>query len=120
MVFDMYNKMGDQISMQYGGSVAHHAQMGKKKGLGSTASEAWTSIVRHINNVYIDPHRQRHINLFLGIYNPMVNQVPIWKMEDEADIHTPSKISSLPHMVGTKWWVPYVLEFENHLPEMLR
>lgn len=33
LVFDLYNNMGDTISMQYGGSVAHHAQMGKKKGV---------------------------------------------------------------------------------------
>jgi len=50
LIFEMYNKMGDSISMQYGGSVAHHANMGKKKKLG----EMITGIKRHINNVYTD------------------------------------------------------------------
>ena len=57
VVFEMYNKMGDSISMQYGGSIAHHAQMGKKKGVGGGISEMWTSIVRHYHNVYVDPSR---------------------------------------------------------------
>lgn len=51
----MYNKMGDVISMQYGGSIAHHAQMGKKKGFG--LNEIWTSLVRHYNNNVTDPSR---------------------------------------------------------------
>jgi len=70
--------------MQYGGSVAHHAQMGKKKGLGSVG-EVWTSLVRHVTNVWIDPSRQRIINLFLGIYNPMTNPTPIFNMQDDTE-----------------------------------
>jgi hypothetical protein len=54
-IFEMYNKMGDVISMQYGGSIAHHASMGKKKGLG--LGEMYTSIKRHWNNMYIDPSK---------------------------------------------------------------
>lgn len=47
--------MGDSISIQYGGSIAHHAGMGKKKGLG--LGEIITSIVRHYSNVYTDPNK---------------------------------------------------------------
>jgi hypothetical protein len=85
LIFDMYNKMGDSISMQYGGSVAHHAQMGKKKGYG--ISEIITSVKRHYNNVVTDPSRQRVINLFLGIYKPIFHKTPIWQISDEEN-HT--------------------------------
>mgnify|MGYP006114534771 CR=1 FL=1 len=44
-IFEMYNKMGDTISMQYGGSKAHHASMAKKKGHG--IGELVTSVSRH-------------------------------------------------------------------------
>jgi len=54
-IFEMYNNMGDSISIQYGGSIAHHASMGKKKGLG--LNEVITSVKRHFNNVVIDPSK---------------------------------------------------------------
>ena len=77
--------MGDVISMQYGGSIAHHASMGKKKGLG--LGEMYTSIKRHWNNMYIDPSKQRVLNLFLGIYNPMNNPIPLFNILDDGDLH---------------------------------
>ena len=43
LVFEMYNKMGDSISVQYGGSIAHHSSMGKKKKIGNgfVHDEGW-------------------------------------------------------------------------------
>lgn len=56
-VTGMYDEMGDQISLQYGGSIAHHAQLGKKKGFLAVASELITSVKRHLANNFSDPHR---------------------------------------------------------------
>ena len=67
-ITSMYDEMGDQISMQYGGSIAHHAQLGKKKGFFAIAGELITSVKRHLANNFSDPHRQMAINLLLGIY----------------------------------------------------
>jgi len=67
-VTGMYDEMGDQISLQYGGSIAHHAQLGQKKGMFAVASELVTSVKRHYANNFSDPYRQSVINLFLGIY----------------------------------------------------
>lgn len=53
----MYDEMGDAISMQYGGSIAHHAQLGKKKGVFSVAAEIVTSVKRHFANNFSDPFR---------------------------------------------------------------
>lgn len=76
--------MGDSISLQYGGSIAHHASMGgKKKGLG--LGELITSVKRHYNNVVVDPSKQQVFNIFLGIHVANPNALPIWQQLDETD-----------------------------------
>lgn len=109
---EMYNKMGDSISIQYGGSIAHHAQMGKKKGLG--LGEIWTSIKRHINNVVTDPGKQKIFNLFLGIFVPSNNlNSPIWQPEQDKqeDIimvqpySTNTKANAVVPLTGDKWFM---------------
>jgi len=47
--------MGDTISLQYGGSIAHHASMVTKKKKTAALGEAITSLKRHYNNTYTDP-----------------------------------------------------------------
>jgi phosphatidylinositol 3,5-bisphosphate 5-phosphatase len=57
---EMYNAMGDAISMQYGGSVAHKNSIEKKSKAAKLASgigELFTSIKRHLANNFTDPHR---------------------------------------------------------------
>ena len=67
----MYNEMGDSISMQYGGSIAHHSQLDAgRKGIFKAVPEWVTGIKRHLANNFSDPYRQSVINLFLGIYQP--------------------------------------------------
>ena len=98
--------------------------MGKKKGLG--LNEVWTSVMRHYNNVFEDPGRQRIINLFLGIYNPLHNNVPIWNLTNDGDLHQCHQKENRvhnrehPELDGDKWWVPYLTDFEHSLPEQLR
>lgn len=114
----MYNKMGDVISMQYGGSVAHHASMGKK-GLG--LNEIFTSVQRHWNNLVIDPSKQRVLNLFLGIYNPLNHKIPLFKIQDDAELHQiENKVVKLPQIRGSRWWVSYVKDFERNLVSELK
>jgi len=60
------------------------------------------------------------LNLFLGIYNPVTNPIPLWLINDDAELHiTMNKIVKLPQIAGTKWWVQYVQDFENSLPAQL-
>ena len=53
----MYEEMGDSISMQYGGSKAHHATTGKKKGVLASLPELVTSVKRHYANNFTDPQK---------------------------------------------------------------
>ena len=114
-LFRMYEAMGDSISIQYGGSIAHHANMGqKKKGLG--LGEVWTSIKRHISNVVSDPGKQKIFNLFLGIFKPFEETVPIWNQEEQtAD---PTFERNIVMVDVPKWYLPYLQGFENTLPDV--
>ena len=61
--------MGDAISLQYGGSEAHHTALTKKKNFFKNAlPELITSMQRHYANNFLDPKRQNNINLFLGVF----------------------------------------------------
>lgn len=67
----IFDDMGDVISLQYGGSEAHHTAVNKKKNFFKNAlPELLTSMKRHYANNFLDPMRQNIINLFLGIYVP--------------------------------------------------
>ena len=53
----MYEEIGDHISLQYGGSIAHHANTGKKKSIFEQTAEMFTSIQRHFANNFTDPQK---------------------------------------------------------------
>lgn len=112
--------------MQYGGSIAHHAQMGGKKGVLAIASELVTSVKRHLNNNFSDPYRQSVINLFLGIYQPLKNRVPIWDLTDEKETVLLAKMKRdfmarkhLEMALSNKWWERHLRGFEAQLPPNL-
>ena len=67
--------MGDLISLQYGGSHAHHSNLTKKKNIfKSVLPELLTSVKRHYANNITDPMRQLNCNLFLGLYKPIEHE----------------------------------------------
>jgi hypothetical protein len=80
--------MGDHISMQYGGSKAHHSQAdrSKSKGVFQSLPELFTSVQRHIANNFKDPQKQNVFNLFLGIYQPLKNKIPLWTINDDREL----------------------------------
>lgn len=78
LLLNMYNLMGDMISVQYGGSIAHHAQLPKNsKFIMKQIPELITSVKRHYNNNFKDPLRQSMINLVLGVYQPTCTSIDI-------------------------------------------
>jgi len=74
---EMFGRMGDIISLQYGGSIAHKTNFGNR----NTAKqiEFLTSLKRYYSNTFTDQHKQSAINLFLGIHKPSPKQSPIWE-----------------------------------------
>lgn len=53
---EIFDHHGDQISLQYGGSKAHHSNLDKKKNIFKSAiPELLTSVKRHFANNFLDP-----------------------------------------------------------------
>ena len=121
--------MGDSISMQYGGSIAHHSQLGEKKGIFKAVPEWVTGIKRHLANNFSDPYRQSVINLFLGIYQPLKNPTPIWNLTEDKDtlvsstgLRMQQDFDSRHHMelaLPDKWWERHFRGYEATMPIFL-
>jgi hypothetical protein len=70
--------MGDVISLQYGGSIAHKSALASQGS--SKQLEFVTSIKRYYSNTFIDQNKQNAINLFLGIHKAVPKATPIWEI----------------------------------------
>ena len=136
LTVDLYNSMGDTISMQYGGSIAHHSQLQKSdKKFISSMSEYLTSIKRHLNNNLRDPLRQSIINVFVGVYRPQTSQIeidgertvaPISRIQEipefELQLHSREAIKErygfdrAAEVERRFWWERYLCAFEDRLP----
>ena len=114
----MYQEMGDQISLQYGGSKAHHSVVGQKKGVLQSLPEFFTSIQRHLANNFTDPQKQNALNLFLGIYQPLKNKTPLWAINDDRELML--SMDQIPEEHQTSldpcWWERHFRGFEAGLP----
>jgi hypothetical protein len=71
----LYERMGDYLSLQYGGSIAHKSKIYAT----STNIEFITSIKRHFNNSFNDQYKQNQIDLFLGLCNPKKMKQHLWE-----------------------------------------
>ena len=129
MLVDLYNTMGDVISMQYGGSIAHHSQLQKNnKAFMASLPELITSVKRHYNNNFRDPFRQSMINLFLGVFKPAKSLIeqhgvethePLWRIQDlpelEQQLHTKKTLGNICKAFPVEsrfWWEDYFTRFE--------
>ena len=117
VLLDMYERMGDAIALQYGGSQMHRqvrkdqnntnsAQLNPPLPLNKTVpvlfsslslksahkpAELLTSIVRHYHNSFQDVSKQDAINLFLGLYRPWergkMQQGELWDLQSDYYLH---------------------------------
>lgn len=109
--------MGDAISLQYGGSEAHHTALNKKKNFFKNAlPELLTSVKRHYANNFLDPMRQNIINLFLGIYVPLENiGQDLWSLTGDEKIQKIKQNQKLPNIRGN-WWEQFMRKYDPTLP----
>ena len=117
VLLDMYERMGDAIALQYGGSQMHR-QVRKEHNSSSQPSqppphnktvpvlfsslslksshkpaELLTSIVRHYHNSFQDVSKQDAINLFLGLYRPWERgrqTGELWDLQSDYYLHNNS------------------------------
>ncbi len=109
---EMYENLGNLISLQYGGSLAH--KQNKEIKTSNRNFEFLTSIRRHFNNNFTDLNKQNQIDLFLGIYLPHTDsRAQIW--DEEINIlHFPS-VKDLVQKLSKSWHYESIYSFENSL-----
>lgn len=79
-----YERMGDTLALQYGGSAAHNKIFSAKRGhlkFAIQSQEFFRTLQRYYSNAYMDAYKQAAINLFLGYFEPEVGKPALWEPE---------------------------------------
>lgn len=134
--WELFERLGDAVAQQYGGSQAHKKGDGESPidSLVATQRELLTSVRRYYSNSFTDRAKQDAINLFLGSFRPSTccdaegaatpgssskpNATPpsppsrehLWDLENDLYLHllrVSSPDFSLKVDPGTAtWWIP--------------
>lgn len=73
-----YERMGDTLAHQYGGSAAHNKIFSQRRGQWKAAmqsQELFRTLQRYYSNAYMDEEKQNSINVFLGYFQPEVDKL---------------------------------------------
>ncbi|KAJ8479227.1 hypothetical protein OPV22_022954 [Ensete ventricosum] len=84
MVF--YERMGDTLALQYGGSAAHNKIFSERRGQWKAATqsqELLRTIQRYYSNAYMDAEKQDAINIFLGHFQPQQGKPALWELDSD-------------------------------------
>jgi hypothetical protein len=82
-----YERMGDTLALQYGGSAAHNKIFSAKRGhlkFAIQSQEFFRTLQRYYSNAYMDAYKQAAINLFLGHCQPHQGKSAPWEPESVA------------------------------------
>ncbi|KAG0469365.1 hypothetical protein HPP92_018693 [Vanilla planifolia] len=85
-LMQFYERMGDTLALQYGGSAAHNKVFSERRGQWKAATQSQEfirTLQRYYNNAYMDAEKQKAINLFLGYFKPEQDKVVIWEMDSD-------------------------------------
>eukprot|EP01026_Neomeris_dumetosa_P025902 TRINITY_DN21231_c0_g1_i2.p1 TRINITY_DN21231_c0_g1~~TRINITY_DN21231_c0_g1_i2.p1 ORF type:complete len:842 (-),score=65.31 TRINITY_DN21231_c0_g1_i2:676-3201(-) len=88
-LMNMYERMGNALSQQYGGSNAHSKVFSKQRGerwSRAKLKDMFVSMRRYYSNTIVDPDKQDGIDLFLGNYVPQEDRPHIWEVEKEEGV----------------------------------
>ncbi|CAM8974575.1 unnamed protein product [Rhodiola kirilowii] len=84
MVF--YERMGDTLAHQYGGSAAHNKIFSQRRGQWRAAiqsQEFLRTLQRYYSNTYMDAEKQDAINVFLGYFQPQKDKPALWELDSD-------------------------------------
>ncbi|KAI7736053.1 hypothetical protein M8C21_030398, partial [Ambrosia artemisiifolia] len=82
----IYEKMGDTLALQYGGSAAHNKIFSQRRGQWKAATQSqefFRTLQRYCSNAYMDAEKQDAINLFLGHYQPEIGKPALWELDSD-------------------------------------
>ncbi|XP_050946799.1 phosphoinositide phosphatase SAC3 isoform X3 [Cucumis melo] len=81
-----YERMGDTLAHQYGGSAAHNKIFSERRGQWKAATQSqefFRTLQRYYSNAYMDSEKQDAINLFLGHFQPQKNKPALWEIDSD-------------------------------------
>ncbi|KAF3646807.1 Phosphoinositide phosphatase SAC2 [Capsicum annuum] len=85
-----YERMGDTLAHQYGGSAAHNKIFSERRGQWRAAiqsQEFFRTLQRYYSNAYMDAEKQNAINVFLGYFQPREGRPDIWELDSYQHYH---------------------------------
>ncbi|KAF3970972.1 hypothetical protein CMV_005378 [Castanea mollissima] len=78
-----YERMGDTLAHQYGGSAAHNKIFSERRGQWKAATQSqefFRTLQRYYSNAYMDAEKQDAINVFLGHFQPQQGKPALWEL----------------------------------------
>uniref|UniRef100_A0A6M2F457 SAC domain-containing protein n=1 Tax=Populus davidiana TaxID=266767 RepID=A0A6M2F457_9ROSI len=81
-----YERMGDTLAHQYGGSAAHNKIFSERRGQWKAATQSqefFRTLQRYYNNAYMDAEKQDAINVFLGHVQPQQGKPALWELDSD-------------------------------------
>ncbi|XP_061361812.1 phosphoinositide phosphatase SAC3-like [Gastrolobium bilobum] len=78
-----YERMGDILAHQYGGSAAHNKIFSERRGQWRAATQSqefFRTLQRYYSNAYMDAEKQDAINVFLGHFQPQQGKPALWEL----------------------------------------
>ncbi|WOL02658.1 phosphoinositide phosphatase SAC3-like [Canna indica] len=85
-LMEFYERMGDTLALQYGGSAAHNKIFSERRGqwkATTQSQELLRTIQRYYSNAYMDGDKQNAINLFLGHFQPQQGKPALWELDSD-------------------------------------
>ncbi|BES98687.1 SacI homology domain [Nesidiocoris tenuis] len=106
----LYEDHGDTLALQYGGSqLVHRIKTYRKTApWTSQGNDIMQTLSRYYSNTFSDAEKQHAMNLFLGLFKPYENDIPIWETMSDFYLHNPSS-RKIPRLLRerlpiTQWW----------------
>ncbi|GKV03762.1 hypothetical protein SLEP1_g16011 [Rubroshorea leprosula] len=81
-----YERMGDTLAHQYGGSAAHNKIFSERRGQWRAATQSqefFRTLQRYYSNAYMDAEKQDAINIFLGHFQPQDGKPAVWELRSD-------------------------------------
>ncbi|MFS7981108.1 putative SAC domain, polyphosphoinositide phosphatase Fig4 [Helianthus anomalus] len=94
----IYEKMGDTLALQYGGSAAHNKIFCQRRGQWKAATQSqefFRTLQRYYSNAYMDAEKQDAINVFLGHYQPQIGRPALWELDSDQHFNVGGQGSNL-------------------------
>ncbi|KAM1155916.1 hypothetical protein ACFX11_027029 [Malus domestica] len=86
-----YERMGDTLAHQYGGSAAHNKIFSERRGQWRAATQSqefFRTLQRYYSNAYMDTEKQDAINVFLGHFQPQQGKPALWELDSDQNYYS--------------------------------